>query len=409
MTMESLYPDEPKVCTVSELTEQIKRLLADGFPYVWVSGEVANAKAHGSGHVYFSLKDGKAQIKAVLWRSKALRFGRWVRDGQEVLARGTLDVYAPHGEYKLVIEEIEPRGAGVQDLALRRLKEKLARLGYFAPERKRSLPRFPSHLALITSPTGAAVRDMLEVLARRWPAAQIWVCPVRVQGADAPRDIVAAMELVNLLGHIDVLILGRGGGSAEDLAAFNHERVARAIFESRVPVVSAVGHEIDVTIADLVADRRALTPSEAAELVTPDRVQLLHGFQTCHDRLRKLLDRRLDGVRQRLQELRGRRALAQPLDAIRDREQRLDGLEDRMNRAARRQLVEACQRLDANAARLAALSPLNVLARGYSLTRRERDQRVVRSAEQVQAGDRLVTLVERGRIVSRVEECELTK
>jgi exodeoxyribonuclease VII large subunit len=293
---------------------------------------------------------------------------------------------------------------GAQDLALKQLKEKLAQLGYFAPERKRSLPRFPRHIALVTSASGAAIRDILEILGRRWPAAQVWACPVRVQGLGAAEDIAAAIRRVNRLPEIEVLILGRGGGSSEDLAAFNREVVAQAIFASRVPVVSAVGHEIDVTIADLVADKRALTPSEAAELVTPDGGQLLGALQACHGRMRDLLLSRFQTLRGRLQDLTGRRTLAQPLERIRERERRLDDSEARLHRAIQQKLATIRHLADAQAARLETLSPLNVLARGYSLTRRETDQAVVRNPDQVQVGDRVVTLVERGRLLCRVEK-----
>lgn len=398
-----LFPDEPKLCTVSELTLQIKDLVEEGFRSVWVCGEIGSVSRPSSGHLYLTLKDKQAQIRAVLWRLKAQRFRHLVREGHEVIVRGSLNVYPPRGDYQLVIEDLQPRGEGTQDLALRKLKEKLARLGFFAPERKRPLPAFPKHVALVTSPSGAAIRDMLEILSRRWPPARVWVCPVRVQGDDAPREIAWAIDLVNRLAHMDVLILGRGGGSAEDLAAFNDEGVARAIFASRVPVVSAVGHEIDVTIADLVADRRALTPSEAAELVTPDGEQILQGLLACRQRMQRLLERRLDLARQRLHDLLGRRALARPLEPVRVREERLDDLEGRLNRAIRQQWTRARQKLDASAARLGALSPLNVLARGYSLTQREQDHLVLRESGQVQPGDRIVTILAKGVIASRVE------
>jgi len=404
--MESDYPlfaDEPKMCTVTELTLQIKDLVEEGFRSVWVCGEIGTVSRPSSGHLYFTLKDKQAQIRAVLWRLKAQRFRQLVREGHEVIVRGSLSVYPPRGDYQLVIEDLQPRGEGAQDLALRKLKEKLARLGFFLPERKRPLPSFPRHIALITSPSGAAIRDMLEILSRRWPPAQVWVCPVRVQGEEAPREIAWAIDMVNRVAHMEVLILGRGGGSAEDLAAFNHEGVAQAIFASRVPVVSAVGHEIDVTIADMVADRRALTPSEAAELVTPDRDQLLQVLQAGRLRMQRLLERRLELARQRLRDLQGRRSLARPLEPIRVREERLDDLEGRLSRAIRQQWNRARQRLDAGAARLDALSPLNVLARGYSLTRREKDHLVLREPGQVEPGDRIVTVLAKGTIASRVE------
>ena len=397
-------PTGIKICTVSELTRAVNMVLGEAFPSIWVAGEIANLKRASSGHIYLTLKDAYAQVRAVLWRSTASRLHFQVRDGLEIIARGNLSVYPPRGDYQFVIEEVHPKGLGAQDVALKQLKEKLVRLGYFAAERKRPLPRFPRHIALVTSAAGAAIRDILEILGRRWPAAQVWACPVRVQGLGAAEEIATAIRRVNHLADIEVLILGRGGGSSEDLAAFNREVVAQAIFTSRVPVVSAVGHEIDVTIADLVADKRALTPSEAAELVTPDCKQILDGLQACHGRMSDLLLNRFQTIRGRLQELAGRRTLAQPLERIRDRERRLDDGEVRLHRAMKQKLAKVQQLTDAQAARLETLSPLNVLGRGYSLTRRESDHVVVRNTAQVKVGDRVVTLIEQGKLMCRVEE-----
>jgi exodeoxyribonuclease VII large subunit len=393
-----------KVCSVSDLTRQVDTLLEEGIGRIWVAGEISNLSRPGSGHLYFNLKDKRAQIRAVVWRSTAWRLRFDVREGLEVLARGSLSVYAPRGHYQLVIDELQPKGLGVQDLALRQLRERLARLGYFAAERKRPLPCFPRHIALVTSRSGAAIRDVLEILGRRWPAVQVWVRPVRVQGTGAAEEIVAAIRLVNRVPGIEALILGRGGGNSDDLAAFNREEVARAIFESRLPVVAAVGHEIDVTIADLVADKRALTPSEAAELITPDRQQLVRALQDRSRRLREMILGRFRMQRQRVEDLAGRRTLALPLERVHERERRLDDLEARLRRAVQQRLKQDRRRADGWAARLETLSPLNVLARGYSLTRRESDQAVVRSSDQVQVGERVVTLLEQGQLVCRVEQ-----
>jgi len=310
------------------------------------------------------------------------------------------------GEYQLTVEEIHPKGLGAQELALRQLKEKLFRLGYFDPARKKPLPAMPRCVALVTSPTGAAVRDMLEILGRRWPATEVWVCPVRVQGDGAAAEIARAVRLLNRLGCADVMIIGRGGGSAEDLWAFNEEIVAQAIYESVIPVVSAVGHEIDLTLADLVADRRALTPSEAAEFVVPHCEELLRDLAGIGGRLGELLNGRLLQARQRLRDLTQRRAFRLPLERVRDEERRLDEWQERLERGVRQRLALAGQKTEAAAGRLATLSPLNVLARGYSLTRRENDPRLLRSAAEVAPGERLVTLVQQGRIVSRVEEID---
>jgi exodeoxyribonuclease VII large subunit len=260
----------PQTLTVSELTARIKDMLEGSFPAVWVSGEISNFSRPQSGHCYFTLKDDIAQIRAVMWRGTALKLKFAMSDGLEVLCRGHLDVYAPRGSYQLVVDELEPKGVGALELALRKLREKLSAEGLFDPARKRPLPVFPKRIAFVTSPTGAAVRDFLEVLRRRWRGVEVLIIPARVQGDGSVTEIVAGIRAANRLKPApDVLIVGRGGGSLEDLWSFNEEAVVRAIAASRIPTVSAVGHEIDVTLADLVADVRALTPSEAAERVVP--------------------------------------------------------------------------------------------------------------------------------------------
>jgi exodeoxyribonuclease VII large subunit len=399
----SAIPEGVKVLSIAEVTQEVKALIEDGFPSVWVTGEVSNLSRPSSGHVYLTLKDAQAQLRAVIWRSVALRLRFNPRDGMDVIARGRLTVYPVRGDYQLQVEELHPKGVGAQELALRQLKERLFRLGYFAPERKKQLPRFPRRVALITSPSGAAVRDMLEILARRWPALEIWICPVRVQGDGAAEEIAVAVERVNRLGGVDVAIVGRGGGSTEDLWAFNAECVARAIFGSRIPIVSAVGHEIDVTVADLVADCRALTPSEAAERIVPHRDELLENLRLLEGRWRTLLLQRLQWARTRLKDLGELRCFRLPFERIRDHERQLDEQSERMQRGLRQRIQQLQARLEAQAARLETLSPLNVLGRGYSLTRREADGVLVRSPDQVRPGDRLVTQVQHGKIVSRVE------
>src|SRR5205807_678720 len=284
----------------------------------------------------------------------------------EIIARGRLTVYVPRGEYQLQVEELQPKGLGALELALRQLKEKLLKLGYFAAERKKPLPRFPRRVALVTSASGAAVRDMLEILGRRWPAVEAWVCPVRVQGDGAADEIAAAVRLLNRLRMVDVMIVGRGGGSAEDLWAFNAECVARAIFASRIPVVSGVGHEDDLTIADLVADCRALTPSEAAERVVPNEAEVLEWLAGLETRFRGLLLGAVEVARTRLEELARRSCFRRPLERLREEERRLDDLEARLGRAVQQRLLQARQQLEGQAARLEALSPLQVLQRGYS-------------------------------------------
>src|SRR6266852_4724606 len=317
---QATLPQGVKVKTVAELTREIKGVLEEGFPEVWVSGQISGYKPQGqSGHVYFRLKDEGAILPAVIWRSTVARLKFEPHDGLEVIAFGRIEVYPPHGKYQLIIQSLQPKGLGALELAFRQLCEKLSKLGYFEPARKKPLPRFPRRVAMVTSPTGAAVRDMLKILPGRWPGLDIWICPVSVQGDGAGTEIASAIQLLNRMHAgggtaIDVMIVGRGGGSMEDLWAFNEECVARAIFESRIPVVSAVGHEIDVTIADLVADCRAATPTQAATLIVPDRAEFLAGLQGLEIRIRDLLGNRITLTRRRLEELSGSRALRFPLE-----------------------------------------------------------------------------------------------
>jgi exodeoxyribonuclease VII large subunit len=397
--------DSVKVCTVSELTRQVKALLENGFPSVWVTGEISNLARPGSGHLYFSLKDAACQLRSVIWRGVGLRLKFDLKDGLEVIARGRVAVYEPRGEYQFIIEEIQPKGLGALELALRQLREKLFAKGYFDPKRKKPLPRIPRRIALVTSPTGAAVRDMLEILGRRWPAAEVWVCGVAVQGDGAALDIAAMIRRLNALeANVDVMIVGRGGGSLEDLWAFNEEPVAQAIFESRIPVVSAVGHEVDVTISDLVADKRALTPSEGAELVVPNCEELLEQLFGAETRLKELLLNRLQSARHKWQALAERRAFRLPLERVHESERQVDDLAEQLQRVAQRRIAQDRKRVEALAAHLESLSPLNVLARGYSLTRGEKDGQLIRNAELVEVGERIETLLHKGKIVSRIEE-----
>jgi exodeoxyribonuclease VII large subunit len=395
---------DAKILTVSELTNLVKGVLEESFVSLWVSGELSAFKKHHSGHWYFTLKDAGAVLPSVMFRGSNQRVRFDPKDGMEVITRGSLNVYPPQGKYQLKVDELLPKGLGAQEAALRLLKEKLAAKGYFRPERKRPLPAFPRRLALVTSPTGAAVRDILEILSRRWPPVDVWVCPVHVQGPSAPAEIINALEMLNRLGEVDVIILGRGGGSTEDLSAFNDEGVAQAIFNSNIPIVAAIGHEIDVTIADMVADKRALTPSEAAELVVPDRAEVLKKLAQAELRLRELAFGRLQLYHKRMADFAGRRVFRRPLDRIEDLNQHLDDLGERLHRGMRQRLDGWRQVLKADAGRLESLSPLNVLSRGYSLTKRASDQKVVRTADQVQPGDLLVTVLQRGQITSRAEQ-----
>jgi exodeoxyribonuclease VII large subunit len=394
----------PQTLTVSELTARIKDLLEGGFPSVWVSGEVSNFSRPQSGHCYFTLKDDLAQIRAVIWRGTASKLKFDLADGLEILCRGHLDVYAPRGSYQLVVDEIEPKGVGALELALRKLREKLSAEGLFDPARKRSLPPFPRRLAFVTSPTGAAVRDFLEVLRRRWRGVDVLIIPARVQGEGAAAEIVAGIRAANRLTPApDVLIVGRGGGSLEDLWSFNEEAVVRAIAASRIPTVSAVGHEIDVTLADLAADVRALTPSEAAERVVPAAEDLMARLTQHRTRLRIASLRQLALAESRLKGLVAQRPFRRPFDVIHDRSRRLDELA-LQGAAGLRGLLHDRQRRFANlAGKLQSLSPLAVLERGYTITQEARTGDVIRSAGQLRVGQSVSTRFVDGTITSLVE------
>ncbi len=394
---------QPHVQTISELTGEIKDLIEGNLPEVWVRGEVSNCLKASSGHIYLTLKDEKAQLAAVIWRNAASKFRFDLHDGLQVVASGSVEVYAPRGSYQLIIRQLIPHGVGALELAFRQMHAKLAADGLFEPHRKRPIPRFPRKIALITSPTGAAVRDIIQVITRRWRAADIIVVPVKVQGDGAAAEIAAALRNVHLISGVDVVICGRGGGSLEDLWAFNEEVVARAIAACQIPVISAVGHEIDVTIADLVADVRALTPSEAGERVVPHQDEVRQALDGMKQRLVTGLRDRAATARLKLDNLASRRVLARPFQRVHDEMTRLDDLETRLRRAVRQRSIAARQKLDLAAATLDALSPLKVLGRGYSISRKTDSREIIHSAEQLAIGDQITTMLGHGEVASRVE------
>jgi exodeoxyribonuclease VII large subunit len=398
-------PKGPRVFSVSELTSGIKDSLESQFAAIWVSGEVSEVSRPQSGHIYFNLKDESSQIRAVLWRSAAQRLPFTLEDGQQVILQGNLDVYLQRGTYQIVVRTVEPQGLGALQIAFRQMQQRLAAEGLFDPRHKKPLPSFPQRVAFVTSPTGAAVRDFLEVATRRFRGVNILVIPARVQGEGSATEVARGIELANRLKcPPDVLVVGRGGGSLEDLWAFNTEQVVRAIFASKIPVVSAVGHEIDVTLADLVADVRALTPSEAAERLFPSSDELRHRLGVLGRRLATGLRGRVVRMRAAIESLAKRRVLQRPHEVLYDRSRRLDELDLRMQRATQQRLTKLKDRLTGDAARLESLSPLAVLARGYSVTQLAGSGKIVRSASQVQPGDLVQTQLHEGHFVSRVEK-----
>ncbi len=394
----------PSVWTVSQVTEQIKQRLQASFSSIWVAGEISNLSRPASGHAYLTLKDDGAQMRAVIWRNTMARLPVELQDGMEVVCQGEIDVYLPHGSYQLIIRQIEPRGLGTLQLALRQLRQRLAAEGLFDAANKQPLPRYPRRIVVVTSPTGAALRDFLEVAGRRWPATEICILPSRVQGEAAAAEIVQGIrDAHRLRPRADVLVVTRGGGSLEDLWCFNDERVVRAIHAAKIPVVSAVGHEIDVTLSDLVADVRALTPSNAAELILPSVVDVAGHVHQLGRQMQSLLVGRAQHARTRLDSLARRRVFARPIERIHDRTRRLDECESRALRAMKHRLAQTESRFRELVGRLESLSPLAVLQRGYSLTLHAEGGTMVRDSHQLHVGDLLQTRLAQGSVMSRVE------
>ena len=392
----------PQPLSVSQITAAVKEHLESAFSDVWVVGELSRVVRAASGHVYLTLKDKDAVLNAVIWRgvASALRFEP--AEGLEIVARGHIDVYPPRGAYQLIVTWAEPRGLGALQLAFRQLLERLDAEGLFRDELKKPLPAYPRRIGVVTSPTGAAIRDIVNVLSRRFPAVELYLKPSRVQGAEAAAEIARAIDLLNEgRPDLDVLIVGRGGGSLEDLWPFNEEVVARAIHRSRIPIVSAVGHEIDFSISDFVADVRAATPTEAAELVVPDRAELRRMLAQRRKRMALALERLVARGRERLRALAARHAFRAPEAALGERIQRTDELMTRLRMAASRTLEALRERATGLGGRLDALSPLAVLGRGYSVTFGP-DGCVLRSVEGLRPGDRIRTRLHRGEIESDV-------
>ncbi len=436
------------VYTVSRLNAEANDLLESHFPLIWVEGEISNLSRPASGHLYFTLKDARAQVRCAMFRNRNRHLGFRPENGMQVLVRAGVSLYQPRGDFQLIVEVMEEAGHGALQRAFEELKRRLAEEGLFDESLKQPLPALPRCIGVITSPSGAAIRDILSVLARRFPAVPVLVYPVAVQGDEAVAEIIAALDVANRRRDCDVLILARGGGSLEDLQAFNDERLARAIHASRIPVVSAVGHEIDFTIADFVADRRAPTPSAAAEMVVPDRNEWLARLRQLDARMAQHLRRRLQEMRMRLATLEARLQRQHPGRRLRQHSQRLDELGLRLERALRQGLHRRRHRLEALEARLHrfspmprlartrqrlddlrhrliqatlarveharrecgtlarqlhAVSPLATLERGYAIVT-DGQGRILRSAAAVEPGDRVEARLAHGRLGCRVEE-----
>jgi len=433
--------------TVSQLTAEIKTLLEEHLEHLWVEGEISNLRLPSSGHFYFTLKDEAAQVRAVMFKfqNRLLKFEP--ADGLQVICYGRLSVYEPRGEYQIIVDYMEPKGLGALQLAFQQLKEKLAQEGLFDGAHKKPLPPFPQKIGIVTSPTGAAIHDILQIIDRRFANVHILLYPVRVQGAGAAQEIARAIDELNQYPGVDVIIVGRGGGSLEDLWAFNEEVVARAIFDSGIPIISAVGHEIDFTIADFVADLRAPTPSAAAELVVKNKLELARVLESLETRLGNSVRASLKPRRERLLSLLHR--LSDPRRKLSDQRLRLDDLFSRLPNSMRqslgrrseglkgkieslfllspsRRIVENShrlslafqrlplamrgtqrlfrQRLEGHMGKLQTLSPLSILERGYSISRLLPGKEIIRRASVLKEEDRISVRVHRGEFIARVEE-----
>ena len=399
--------DERHVFTVTELNNCVKELVESvpAFGDLLLRGEVSNYKVYPSGHHYFTLKDSESALRCVMFKGSAMKLRFKPENGMQVIASGRISVYPRDGAYQLYCNGLSADGVGDLYVAFEQLKDKLYREGLFDPAHKKPLPKFPRRIAIVTSSAGAAVHDMIRILRRRYPIAKVLLLPVRVQGVEAPPEIVGAIRYANRWQLADVLIVGRGGGSIEDLWAFNDERVARAIYASEIPVISAVGHEPDVTISDFVADRRASTPSNAAEIAVPDQAELWKRLDSAGRAMAQGALNTLEKADAQWKTLASKRVLTDPMAFVDDRRMQLDSVQQRMGLTAHRQLSRRQQRFATLAASLDALSPLKVLGRGYAMAQAA-DGTVLRTSQQVQEGDRIHVRLGQGALDCTVDRKE---
>lgn len=399
-----MYSPTPTVLTVSQLNNYVKTLLEndDVLSMFFITGEISNFKRHTSGHLYMSLKDNNSIVRSVMFASFASRLRFEPSDGMKVIVRGRASLYTRDGSYQLYIEDMQPDGVGALSLAFEQLKEKLQKEGLFNESLKKSLPPFPKKVGVITSPTGAAVRDILTVLKRRFPVAEVVFHPVTVGGETAAAEIALAINIFNEKAAADVLIIGRGGGSAEELWAFNEEQVARAIHMSKIPIISAVGHETDFTISDFVADHRAPTPSAAAEIAVPDIIELKAFVSSNSMYMYRLLKEKLAAEKAKLETLRKARVLQSPLALTDEGRQQIDELFKKIMALMETKLSLESERLKGNCGRLSALSPLAVMARGYSIVYNE--DKIITDSHRLNSGSEIEILFNKGSILALVKE-----
>ena len=398
---------QKKIYTVTEITREIRSILEENFPGVWVEGEVSNYLHHSSGHRYFSLKDENAQIRCTLWRFRGDGLQFELTDGMKVMAWGSITVYERNGQYQLDVIELIPAGVGKLEIAFQKLKEKLFQEGLFDEEHKKPIPQFPETIGVVTSPTGAAVRDIIKIIQSRFPSVKIIVNPVRVQGEEAADEIAQAIWEFNKYKKIDVMIVGRGGGSLEDLWAFNEEVVARAIYDSDIPVISAVGHQIDFTISDFVADLRAPTPSAAAQMVVQERDELLEQIEANLRNLSFCLSSLLAHSKQRLKVTKESYGFRRPFDIITQRSQKVDELGRQLVDKTKNYFEIKTNAISLLKEKLRSLSPSSVLKRGYSVARKLPELTVIKDAGILRKEDRMEVKVFKGRVESKVELIDL--
>jgi len=399
-------PSQRRVYSVSEITRDIRLTLEEVFPSVWIEGEISNFLRHRSGHLYFSLKDADAQISCVMWRGKNQSLLFEPQDGMKVQIFGSLTLYERQGRYQIDVHRMQPAGVGELQAAFEQLKQRLSDEGLFDPLHKQEIPEFPACIGVVTSPTGAAIRDILSVLQRRFGALRVLLCPVHVQGAVAAEEIAQGIRSLNEQGDADVMIVGRGGGSLEDLWAFNEEVVARAVFESRIPVISAVGHEIDFSISDFVADVRAPTPSAAAELAIRSRDELFEILAGYHERFEQSIVQLISGFQLQMEGLQTRWGFRRPEDLIRQYRMRLDEV-SRIHESRMEQVLHGKQsQCNILQEKIAVLNPEAILNRGYSVVTRLDDPKSLRDASLLKSSDRVKMQFARGSAVGQVESVQ---
>ena len=395
--------NEQKIYSISELTRGISLLLEDSFKNVWVEGEVSNFILHTSGHCYLSLKDSDSVIACVIFKHSAAKLKFRIENGMNVICAGRIGVYGKRGQYQLYIDKAEPKGIGALQIAFTQLKEKLYKEGLFDATSKKPIPRFPKTVGIVTSPTGAVIRDIINIINRRFENMHIVIFPAKVQGKSASDEIIDGIESFNRLKNVDVIILARGGGSLEDLWAFNEEPVARAIYNSAIPIVSAVGHEIDYTISDFVSDLRAPTPSAAAELVVCKKIDIVSEIDSYRSRLKQALGNRVGIMERHLEGIMKRYAFKQPLFLIEQYQQSLDEGIKSLSQALNFFVVKKTQTLETAQARLKALSPVAILERGYSITMTMPDSKIMKDSTRAKTGAQIKTRLAKGELISRIE------